>query len=425
MKTFLNKLYLPLIYLIGLINWTIDTNYLYIPLVVIVIGIVVFKNLKRIYLMPLMTCLPFAFKSVSINPFVIICYIIIMLLLSYDIYQQIYTEVNPIIKIMFLFLMIMILSLFYTLSSELTWKGILEYYFYLFILYYFYNVKDQNKKMYLGKSLIILSFYIFFQMIIYWISNIGLSFQEMLAMLDLGWGSYNLISLMYLILIPLSSYYYLEKKQNYYIIFIFFNISMVFIMMTRGSYLTLLLMAIPFLIQIYNDSIDKAKIFKQFLLYLIIALLFRLLISTPTGMSELWFKRINNLQISFTNNDLLFDLGIKIFKINPIFGNGANTSSIFLSLYDTKNFPNYLIETLATLGIIGLFILILYLSSVLKVTTGSLYNRYARYSFICIMIQGLLETGFYSFVIMVILSLILSSLDENTKGEASVNLLIE
>lgn len=415
----MNKYYLPIIFIVGLINWAFNLP-IYLPFLIIVMGLIIYFDLERKYILPLILFFPLVFQVLMINPFTITCYAIIILLLLHDIYIKEYFKINAIFIIMACLLLVMGLSLLFTVSTSLSLLGILKYYIYILCFYYAYNIKDFNKKSYVLKSLFAISLLILAEIFIYFISQIGINYKTLLADLDLGWGSFNEISLIYLLLTPIAGYDYLiNSNKTKYLYWIFFNISMVFLMMTRGSYIAMLFMAIPFLMHMYNHAENKGKVTKQFLFYIIIALLFQLLVSTPTGMTELWYKRINNLTISFSNTDLLVDLGIKLFKVSPIFGSGVNTSSIYLSLYNVKMFPNYMVETLATLGLIGLFIFIMYLVIVIRCTKGSLYNQYARYAFLIIVIQGLFATSFYNFVIMIILSIILSCLDENKKGEMS------
>jgi hypothetical protein len=369
-------------------------------------------------LIPVVICALIAFREVRIE-FLLLCgSACILAILVYDIYKQKLYKTNDIIKSMLLVLLVMTFSMLYTLSIAHSLIGLAKNITFVIVLFYFYNVKSETKKENISKCFTYLGLVVLMEIAIYFIQNNQIPFVENLRSLNLGWGSYGFISMLYLMIIPLSTYWYISEKKQYILLFIFFGISMGILTMTRGSYIAMIILSIPFSIQVYNDA-KNPHLFKQFLMFLIIALLFRLFVSNPMGMTNEWYNRINLISNSKDGKDLVFDLGLRVFKINPLFGTGVHTSPIFLAHTQdllggmSTYFQNYIVQTLATLGIVGMFVFINYVNMVFKQTTmNTKYNRYVLYLFLAIMIQGLFDTTIYSGIVMITLSIVFCCLDE-------------
>ncbi|MFA5543662.1 MAG: hypothetical protein WC008_03565 [Bacilli bacterium] len=421
-KLDLKKYYILIFYLIGLVNWFFKLDLLYLISLLIFTGFITYKNIDRRLLIPIIIAVPFMHYNPDFSVLSIIIGLIIAVILVLDIIKyQMYT-INNIIKAMFIILVLMMFSLFYTISFELSMLGISKFLIYTVLLVYFYNIKSDKKDIIIN-SFIYISFIIVLQIFIYFITNLQFDFLENLSKLTLGWGSYNVISYFFLSTIILSSIKYIQTYKNRYLILIFLMISFSILTLTKGTYIAIVIISVPYLMNMYNDSKKNPYLVKQFILYVIIALLFRLFVSNPLGITLNWYDRIGRGSVSQDGIDVLLSLGLDVVKMSPIVGLGANISSLFISnvyfIYDPNYFPNFIIQTMATLGLIGLCGVGYYLFAVIKtLLKKSCYNKYVLLIFLVIIIQSLFDTSIFSGIVMITLSILLSNVEEEKKGVA-------
>ena len=420
-KIFEKDYYIFSIYAIGLINWFFKLNYLYLILILGLSFFIILKNYDRKHLISLILCTPFVHYNDYYNIVYLIAGLILICLYTYDIYKNDRLLINEIIVAMLILLVLMTFSLFYTLDFNLSFYGVLKFGIYAFVLVYLNSVKTDkimtivNSVMYLG-VLVILEIGLFF------LENYQTNFLDNIKVLDLGWGGYDLISLTFIISFIVTTIGYLKTYKYKYFLFILGFISLSILTLTKGSYISILIISVPYALLLYNKNEKNTYLVKQFVFYVIIALAFRLLVSNPTGITDYWFERIERDNF-LDDKYLLIKKGLEVIKINPIFGLGANVSSLFISnyeyIFDSKYFPNFVIQTIATIGILGIIALLYFIFVVIKsLISKNIYNTFVLLMFIVILIQGLFDASFYTGIVMIILSIILSGIERKETAVA-------
>jgi O-antigen ligase len=113
-----------------------------------------------------------------------------------------------------------------------------------------------------------------------------------------------------------------------------------------------------------------------------------------------------------------------VFKQYPLFGGGVYTSQFYISrVSESVYYHNYLIQTLATIGIIGLAAFLYYLYQILRgVTRRHDYNIYVFFIVLNMMVHGLFDTTFYNPLVMVMFSCILPLLSMENNNHAPLPL---
>lgn len=421
-KLDLQKYYILIFYLIGLVNWFFKLEVIYLSSLLLLSIYVIKMNLDRKLLIPIILGVPFMHYNPNMDTLSIIMGLMISVVLILDMINNKMYNYNNIIKSMIIILLLMVFSLFYTISFELSVNGIIKYCIYTILLIYLYNI-NSDKKDIIIKSFIYISFVIIIQIGIYFTSNISFNFLENLKNLTLGWGSFNVISYMFIASLIVATIKYTENNKTRYLLYIFLMISCSILTLTKGTYIAVLIVCVPYMMNVYNDNKKNPYLVKQFVFYVIIALLFRLLISNPLGITLDWYDRIGRGSVSQDGIDVLLSLGLDVVKLSPIVGLGANISSLFISnvyfIYDPNYFPNFIIQTMATLGLIGLVGVGYYLFVVIKaLLKKSNYNKYILLLFLVIIIQSLFDTSIFSGIVMITLSVVLSNISEEMKGIA-------
>jgi O-antigen ligase len=184
-------------------------------------------------------------------------------------------------------------------------------------------------------------------------------------LINLGWGYSNLIAIVFVLLLPLALYKYLNKNKYYlgYFMLDIVNIFGLVLTMSRGAFLgvaislgifTVLYVRKRLLVK-YGGILGMGIALGTFLLWLFQKPLFNKLIST--------FKTLFTSKEIFDdpNRSPLYKVAIKTFLDKPIFGNGLKSSKylIYYHLDGRQNvhFHNFILQIAATLGVIGLIIL--------------------------------------------------------------------
>lgn len=415
MKKFLEKdYYIFSIYTIGIINWFFKLNYLYTIFIIGLSFFIILKKYERKYLIPAILIYHFAHYQLKLDLVQLVGGLIIVGLYSFDIKRTKNLSMNKISIAMLLVLLVMAFSIFYSIDIKLTMMGIYKYGLYTFILIYLFSFKE-DKKMIIVNSIMYLGILVFLEMSLFFIRHIDIGIIESVKIMDLGWGGFDLISLTFIISFIISTIGYLETYRYKYLLLIFAYISLAILTLTKGSYISILIISIPYAVLLYNKNKKNTYLVKQFVFYVIIALLFRLFVSNPTGLTTLWYDRIGREDVT-GNKYLLIKNGLDVVRISPLFGLGANISSLFITnyryLHESFYFPNFIIQTLSTIGIIGLIALVYYIYTVIReLLSKNNYNLFILLMFIVILIQGLFDASFYTGIVMIILSVTLSGIE--------------
>jgi len=192
-------------------------------------------------------------------------------------------------------------------------------------------------------------------------------------LVDLGFSYSNFIAAIYVLLIPIAIYKFLDKKQSFYIYFLLdlINILGLLLTLSRGAFLGFFISGLLIVILLVR---------KRFLIRYgaIIAA-----ISFFTIRHELFTYYFNFIKDKYLTKDFMNDsdrfplyrLAYQRFLENFWFGDGIKSSSIIIFRYldrDTARYHNFILQIAATLGIVGLllflFLVIRYIKVLFKPT---------------------------------------------------------
>ncbi len=187
-------------------------------------------------------------------------------------------------------------------------------------------------------------------------SRVGLmNILENKNLLNLGWGISNLIAVIYVFLIPIALYKYLNLKKFYlfYLILDLLNILGLFLTLSRGAYLGVFISVCLFSI----FYVRKKIIIKYGGIIILLAIV---LIIYKNTLYTLLTKHIayNNFFYG-SSRGAIYHLGWQSFLSHPIFGRGIKSSEYMINTYLKEpyaHYHNFLLQIAATLGIVGLIL---------------------------------------------------------------------
>lgn len=296
--------------------------------------------------------------------------------------------------------------------------GILETISFLIIFLYFYNVKDENSIDYLSKTSLLLGLSITVQIIIHILTK---SNDYDFFYFPLGWGNRNTISIMYMAIIPLTFYLYFKNQKNRYALFLVcVYLVMTLMMISRGAYLTLALLSLPFFIITYQRIDDKKKYLKDISLSMGIILVLVIVIIFSFSIEDVFYEHVINKILvgifDLTGREEIYPIGYELFLRYPLFGAGSYTGAYFLRTLNDMGvgtYHNYLIHIVATTGLVGLVIFLYYLVAIFKkVLIDDKFNLCVLIIIFNFLIHGLFDNTFFNPLFMIFLSLVLPLLNE-------------
>lgn len=179
-------------------------------------------------------------------------------------------------------------------------------------------------------------------------------------LVNLDWGYSNFIVVIFVILIPIALYKYLDKKNYYFLYFILdiINLFCLFLTQSRGAYVGILFALLIFSI----FYVRKQFILRYGSIIIVPSILF------ITVFNKYFLKFYHLIKDRFftdkifddTNRFPLYDLALKAFKDKIVFGNGLKSSKYFISHFlegrDNSHYHNFILQIAATLGIVGLIL---------------------------------------------------------------------
>lgn len=178
--------------------------------------------------------------------------------------------------------------------------------------------------------------------------------------IDLGWGFSNLIATIFVILIPIASYKYLNKEKYYPIYFILdlFNFIGLILTLSRGAYLGIFVSGLLFIVFFVRKQVlIRYGSIVGGCLVLGTALLF-ILKKQVVFFNLLKDKFFNINFVGDSGRKEIYEVALKSFVDNIIFGNGLKSSKYLISTNldasSAVHFHNFILQIAATLGIVGL-----------------------------------------------------------------------
>ena len=289
--------------------------------------------------------------------------------------------------------------------------GILQLLGFLIAYVYILNTHDNNGKKYISSVALITATAITIELVINYITLVG---NVEKSSNDLYWAVSNSIAMFYLILMPIGLYNYFKDQKNFYILLLSgFNFFMMLYMLSRGAYLSLAIMLIPILIIFYKMAKDKKRLLIDAVTTLIICIVVAYFYGTKFGLIDMiieYFNRVDFLDQNGRGNLLL--VGWELFKENPIFGAGAYSGAYYLKEHSVGTYHNYIVQTIATTGVVGLIGLLYFIYTAIKTAfKKDCYNILFLISFIYILIHGMLDNTIYNPIIMIFLAITMPLLE--------------
>ena len=425
-KLFNSEIYFFLLMIIALINWKFRIIYLELIFGLIIALLIFIMDINRIKTIPLVlfaiASLRLVEKSDYILP-VIIGSSIVLPLLFLDLFRKKISINNNIFVGMILILIAMFFSIVNSPNLITPILGILMWFFYTLLFLYFFNIRGdvESNRIYIAKSFTYFGVLIFLEMMLFFLEfRDGSSALAFFTGKDinLGWGISTYIAMIFLIIIPLTCYLFtINQKKYQLLIVIFIELFALLLLLSRGAYLALIIISIPFSIKFLADIKNKTDFMKTLLLIINICLLLLLFVAIPTGLVKNFYNVLNERGLSLSGRGLLYRIGLNVFYRYPLFGGGVYTSEYYLSLASTSvYYHNFIIQTLATIGIVGAVAFGYYSFHLVKQTLLKVnYNTYVFYIVLGMLIHGFFDTTFYNPLVMVLFSLILPFLSQKNE----------
>ena len=422
-----SDLYILTVMAAAVLNWKFHVMIIIFAVGLPLALLIFIFDINRIRFIPLILGVIISLQLEYIPGYVLpatISSVIVFPILVYDLYRKKVVYNNKIFVGMVFLLLAMIFSVVNAPNFTTPFLGILMMFFYTFLFLYFYNKGIENSlleenRQYLARSfnymvLAILCEVLLFMFEINAFSDLGKFFMDKHIML--GWAMTNYIAMILLMIIPLSYYLYSKNQEKFYLlIFVLIELILLLLMLSRGAYLAILIVIVPFIVKFGHDVKDKVLFTKISLLAVIIILVITLSVFIPQGIVKSYFAALDHRGLSLSGRQILYQVGIQVFKRYPLFGGGVYTSEYYISLVaGSVYYHNYLIQTLATIGLVGLVAFLYYLYQILRASTkkGD-YNTYVLFIVLNMMLHGLFDTTFYNPLVMVLFSLILPLLSNN------------
>lgn len=412
-----SDIYIITLFLVAIINWKFKIIWLALIFHSLIIFLIfIFKESKTKFL-------PIAFSLMIAIRFDLITNYFLPLLITASILTIIFIisfiRKNPKLNNGIFIGMILILfsKIFSLVNTPVLYDSLKEvalWAFYSILLLFLINLEDNKididfQREYLAKVFIYLSLGVFIEIVIYYLEyGLGQNIIRFYGSNDVhfGWANTSTVSMLYLIVIPILLYFYtLDQKRYYILLIIGINTLMLHLMLSRGAYLALIILSLPLILKTLHDVKHKTNFVITLIYITIIVLLGLIIIAIPTGYVKDFFDFISSKGLSIEDKELITRIGFNVFQRYPLFGGGDGSARFYLKIaIDANRYDNFLIETLANIGIIGIVSFGYYLFYIIKYSLyKNKFNSYVLLVVIGVIIQGLMETTFYNPLVMVML----------------------
>jgi hypothetical protein len=425
-KKFINSdLFIIFTYLLTIICWYFKNQTIAIIYYALLVLVIILLNCNRINIITLLMAAIINYRETSYEGNVwlfVIAAAAILPFVIFDIFRKKVQYQNNIFLSMLLLLAVNLLSLINTNRDNISYGlvGVSQYAGFCFLFFYLMNKRQDNDYRYVAKNAAILSLAISAQIIIFLINFEGDILDKEIA---LGWGATNSIAITYMLLLPMIFYLYVENQKRVdYLLLLILDVAMIILTFCKGAYLTIAILIIPFLIIAYKRAANKRLYIVQIALSAV--LLFGILYSfyLVDHIREGFLKYFGRMDERGWFNDTarieISKYGAEIFKDFPLFGSGSYTAKPYLILHgyhpNLKHYHNYIIQTLATLGITGLLAFGVYIYHAIKgCMNRNFFNTCVLFAILAMLIHGIVDNTWYNAIIMVIITVYLAVLAKN------------
>lgn len=422
-KNWLNSIYyIAFVFGITVLCWTIRSQVLAFSIYLVLLAFNVFSNAKRSNVLTLVLAAIINYRIDNMQSNLVVFAIFgtcAIGLVLYDLFRHKVEYKTSILFATLIFLGSNILSLINTNKDTffLGIAGVFQVIAYGILFLYFFNQKEKEdyRRVCINAAFMGLAIALELGIHLLFYSGSGITKADV----DLGWGISNFIAMAVTVLIPVTFYLYIEnQKRKYILVLIVIDLIVIFITFSKGAFLAIAIILLPFLYFAYKYAKDKAELRKAAIILVVLAIVG---FAAMTQIDFIWngfltyFKKMAD-RGWFNNKSrmILYRTGWDTFKQYPILGGGPYTGQYFLD--HNSNYHNYIIQTIATLGIVGIFTFGYYVFTIFKKTfTKNYFNICVFFVLIAMCIHGLVDTTWYNPIIMVIVSCYFPYLFE--KGE--------
>lgn len=146
----------------------------------------------------------------------------------------------------------------------------------------------------------------------------------------------------------------------------------------------------------------------------IICLVIAFTLGTKLGLIEMLKEYFKDIQFFEDNGrEELFVIGWDLFKQYPIFGAGSYSGGYYLKDSNLGTYHNYIIQAIATTGIVGLISLGYFVYTMIKTSIKKdCFNILYLISIMYILIHGIVDNSFYNPIIMIFLAITMPFLEQ-------------
>jgi len=417
---FESKYFPPVTYLITLVCWYFQLQTPAIIYSALAIALTIISGAKRINIVTVVFAGLINYRATSYETNfwpLLLAGIFILPLAVYDLVRKKINFNNPLfIALVFCFLA-SLFSLINITGEFLIYGviGILQAFAYCYLFLYFWNKKEKDDYRRIGENAVYLSLAIALQIIIFLIQYKG---DVLGKRIKLGWSASNSLAMVYLLLIPLAFYAYLDTGKWHLLLILGIDIAALFLTLSKGAYLAFGILLLPFFVYISRHVKNKSQ-FRKGILILFSAVLIAVgimflipgiragLIGYLKQMAERgWFNDQARIKI--------YRYGLDVFKEFPLFGSGAYTAKPYLIeggfRAELKHYHNYVIQNLATLGICGLLAFGYFIFQIFNQARKHPYNIAVIFAASAMLIHGLVDNTWHNPLIMIIMLIYLAFL---------------
>lgn len=420
LKFISSDLYIIFLFIIAIINWKFRIVWLEFTVVGIFLFIIYLFKITKNRIIPIAVSLIISLRLNEVSDYlylIIIGSAIILFILIYNGIKKKVSFNNGILIGMILIFISQIFSLINTPVLKESLRSIMMWIFYILIFAYMFNIEKTNNsknygRYYISKVFVYLSIAIFLEIILYYLENgIGQNVIRFYSNDDIhfGWAKPNNIAMLYMLMLPIILYYYTFNQKKYYLLLVIaIDLAMLHVMISRGAYLAMILLVIPLLLKTLSDVKEKTNFIIAIIYSSIIILLLLILVAIPTGYVKEFFDFLSSKGPNIEEKELMSSIGFNVFERYPLFGGGVGSSRYYLSIaLDGNYYENFLIQTIAETGIVGMLSFGYFLFQMIKISAiKNKFNSYILIIVIAIIIQGLMETTFYNPIIMILFAFI-------------------
>jgi O-antigen ligase len=286
---------------------------------------------------------------------------------------------------------------------------------YIFLYFFFNNTISGDNTEYLIKLFTILGILVSLQVLIYYLRVEDIEEALRLKSLDLGWGISNFIAT-YLIIFISTTVYYVKKYKTHiiWILIVLFEITMLFLTLSRGGIVAFLITSIVLIVYSFFRSNEKVKMLTSILIGLIV--LSGFIYWNAETFTALWDRLVLN-GMDDSGRFEIWQTAFDQFLAHPLFGVGLY-SRLINDTYLGLN-HNTILQTAASFGIVGLIALGLMFYETIKVFFKNI-NHEKMILFIALIganIHGMVDNVFYMPQFMIIFFIIIAVVENANKAE--------